>query len=249
VIEMKKTMTSVVSLGTLAVASTLAFASGTADAATPDLAAPTPDTHTMAVPLGPGMQYVGNTEDGSVSLQTPFGMVTTKGAQFQVADAQGRVLAGPENFDVAPKALTTVPSTTPASSAPQQASAAVAPDQAGAAAPVDDSTPAHDPTADFNGALGTAATQFGLATGVGGLIGGVSGAVLGCGLGVATGGSLTAVVSTGTLTPLGALGGCLIGVSTIGTVGTIVGGAALGIPVGIASVVQMYNTLHADGDI
>jgi hypothetical protein len=39
-----------------------------------------------------------------------------------------------------------------------------------AAAPVDAATQ-HDPTADFNSALGGAATQFGLATGVGGMVG------------------------------------------------------------------------------
>jgi hypothetical protein len=168
VIEMKKTMMGAVSIGALAIASTVVFTAGAANADTPD--AP------VAAP---------------------------------VANAQQ------------------IPAT---------------------ADPIDDAAP-HDPQADFNAALGQGATQFGLATGVGGLVGGVTGAAVGCALGIATGGTLSALVSVGTLTPLGALGGCLIGGSTVGGVGTILGGAAAGIPAGILSIVQGANTLHSQGDL
>ena len=39
-----------------------------------------------------------------------------------------------------------------------------------------------------------------------------------------------------------------MGIATVGGAGAIVGGALVGIPVGIASAVQMYNTLHAKGE-
>ncbi|WP_155981964.1 hypothetical protein [Nocardia sp. BMG111209] len=177
---MKKTMMGAVSIGTLAIASTLAFAAGTANAA-PDLAATT--------------------------VQST--VVTPDATAAPIADAQ-QIPASAEL--------------------------------------VDDAAP-HDPQADFNTALGQGATQFGLATGVGGLVGGVTGAAVGCALGIATGGTLSALVSVGTLTPLGALGGCLLGGSTVGGVGTILGGAAAGIPVGILSIVQGANNLHAQGDL
>ncbi|MCX4096468.1 hypothetical protein [Nocardia sp. alder85J] len=187
----------------------------------------------MSVEIAPGVQYTGNTDDNSTVFTTGLGTLTTKGAQFQVVDAQGQLLAGDASFDDAP----------PAAGAPADASAQPIP---ATAQLVDDAAP--NPQADFNAALGQAATQFGLATGVGGLVGGVAGAAVGCALGVATGGTLSALVSVGSLTPLGALGGCLLGGSTVGGIGTIVGGAAAGIPVGILSAVQAYNTLHAAGE-
>jgi len=237
-----KKMTYAVSLATLATTAAVALATGTgtASAAAPSAAAPVVDPHTLSVPIAPGVQYTSNTSDASTVLNTPFGKLTTQGGKVQVANASGQTVFGQQSFADAPKATTTLPS--PA------ASDAVTTHQADAPAvkPVDASTP-HDPTADFETALGTAGTNFGLATGVGGMVGGVTGALIGCPVGIVTGGVLTSVTVIGT--PLGIIGGCLLGASTFGGLGAIAGGAALGIPVGIASGVQMYNTLHGEGDV
>ncbi|MQY19118.1 hypothetical protein [Nocardia macrotermitis] len=234
-IAMKK-MTYAVSLATLATTAAVALATGTASAATPGTTAPELDPHTLSVPIAPGVQYTSNTTDRSTVLNTPFGKVTTLGGQIQVNNAAGATIYGQQKFAETPKAASTLPAAT----------TVVAPHQAAAATkPVD--APAHDPQADFNSALGQAATQFGLATGVGGMVGGVGGVLIGCPVGIVTGGVLTSPTIIGT--PLGIIGGCILGASAVGGVGAIVGGAALGIPVGIASGVQMYNNLHAQGDI
>lgn len=103
---------------------------------------------------------------------------------------------------------------------------------------------------DFNSNLAVAATNFGLATGIGGLVGGVAGVVLGCPLGAVTGGLAVATTVIALPTePLAVALGCLVGAATIGSIGPIVGGAVVGIPVGIASAVQMYNTMHAAGEV
>ncbi|MGF6884120.1 hypothetical protein ABIA39_003639 [Nocardia sp. GAS34] len=236
-----KKMTYAVSLATLATTAAVALATGTASAATPGAAAPVVDPHALSLAIAPGVQYNSNTADASTALNTPFGKLTTQGGQIQVADAAGKTVYGQQSFAATPKA---------ALPAAEAASAPVDPITThpadAAIKPVDAPAP-HDPTADFNSALGVAATQFGLATGVGGMVGGVGGALIGCPVGALTGGALTAVTVIGT--PLGIVGGCLLGASTIGGVGAIVGGATLGTVVGIASGVQMYNTLHAQGDV
>ncbi len=237
-IAMKK-MTYAVSLATFATTAAVALATGTASAAAPGVDAPVVDPHTLSVPIAPGVQYTSNTTDRSTVLNTPFGTLTTLGGQIQLNDAKGSTVYGQKAFPVTPKAAVTVPAGTDAVTTHQAGATVLAPH------PVD--APAHDPQADFNSALGTAATQFGLATGVGAMVGGVGGVLVGCPLGVVTGGVLTSPTIIGT--PLGIVGGCILGASAVGGVGAIVGGATLGIPVGVASGVQMYNTLHAQGDV
>ncbi|MFF3569593.1 hypothetical protein [Nocardia jiangxiensis] len=237
-IVMKK-MTYAVSLATFATTAAVALATGTASAATPGADAPVLDPHTMSVPIAPGVQYTSNTTDRSTVLSTPIGTLTTLGGQIQLNDAKGATVYGQKTFTALPKAASTLPAAPNAPTTHQVDAAVPSPK------PVDAS--AHDPQADFNSALGTAATQFGLATGVGGMVGGVGGAIIGCPLGVVTGGVLTSATIIGT--PLGIIGGCILGASAVGGVGAILGGATLGIPVGIASGVQMYNTLHAQGDV
>ncbi|WP_433207322.1 hypothetical protein ACQP1G_21765 [Nocardia sp. CA-107356] len=114
---------------------------------------------------------------------------------------------------------------------------------------VADTPPLHnvDATADFNGALGVVATQFGLATGVGTLAGGVVGAGVGCVAGALTGGFVA--LPTGPIALPAAAFGCVVGASVGIALGSVAGAAILGIPVGIASGVQMYNSLHDQGDI
>ncbi|WP_254205172.1 hypothetical protein [Nocardia alni] len=249
-IAMKK-MTYAVSLATLATTAAVALATGTASAATPGAAAPVVDPHALSVQVAPGVQYSGNTSDMSTVLNTPLGKLTTKGGQFQVANSSGQTVFGQQNFVTAPKAAaapsTAISATAPSSPVDTHQAAAAAPNPATEPAkPVDDATK-HDPSADFETALGTAGTNFGLATGVGGMVGGLTGAAIGCPLGVVTGGVLTSWTVIGT--PIGIVGGCLLGASTLGGVGAILGGATVGIPVGVASGVQMYNTLHSEGDV
>lgn len=104
-----------------------------------------------------------------------------------------------------------------------------------------------DATADFNNAVALVANNFGLASGVGALAGGVVTAVAGCGIGAVTAGLTFA--TTVVLTPLAALAGCLTGAALLATFGPIIGGAILGVPVGLASLAQAYNTLHAAGEV
>ncbi|MUL82290.1 MULTISPECIES: hypothetical protein [unclassified Mycolicibacterium] len=72
---------------------------------------------------------------------------------------------------------------------------------------------------DFQAELSIAATRFEFAVGVGAMLGGL------VGLGV------------------GAVGGCIIGAAPASAVGAVLGGAALGIPVGIYSLVQFNNAV------
>jgi hypothetical protein len=77
------------------------------------------------------------------------------------------------------------------------------------------------PRADFQTELSIAATRFEFAVSVGAMLGGL------VGLGV------------------GAVGGCIVGAAPASAVGAVVGGAALGIPVGIYSLVQLNNAAQA----
>jgi hypothetical protein len=79
--------------------------------------------------------------------------------------------------------------------------------------------PAVDPRGTFHAELSIAATRFEFAVGVGAMLGGL------VGLGV------------------GAVGGCVVGAAPASAVGAVLGGAALGIPVGIYSLVQLSNAV------
>ena len=196
----------------------MGIATGTANAE--PVQPPSPDDTTISVDILPGVHYTSDVTDRSVVLNSGFGALTTKGDQFQVVDARGDLVAG-----------------TPLT---------VQGDVATAVAPF---LPLNnvDASADFNGALGVAATQFGLATGVGAMVGGLVGLGVGCVAGGLTGGFVA--LPTGPIAAPAALFGCILGGSTGAGLGAVVGGALVGIPVGIASAVQMYNTLHAAGDV
>ncbi|MBO0855752.1 MAG: hypothetical protein J2P18_18530, partial [Nocardia sp.] len=119
--------------------------------------------------------------------------------------------------------------------APQAATAPAVP---GPKQPVAEAKPIY--TQDqFNSALSVAATQFGLATGIGTIVGGIGGAVVGCAFGATIGAAVLPMffLATGPV-------GCLVGTGLGATVGPVIGASALGIPVGIASAVQMANTLN-----
>jgi hypothetical protein len=100
---------------------------------------------------------------------------------------------------------------------------------------------------DFNSDLAVVATNFGLATGLGGMIGGVTGVTLGCPIGAATGG--LAFAPEAAAGGLALVAGCLAGSALLGTIGPVVGGAILGVPVLLSSAQWMYNTMHAAGEV
>ncbi|MFE3192622.1 hypothetical protein ACFXHA_26685 [Nocardia sp. NPDC059240] len=102
---------------------------------------------------------------------------------------------------------------------------------------------------DINDAYSAVGTQFGLAVSVGGLLGGMTGLVIGClagGIGAGTAGTFSAALA-GTAT--GFAGGCLTGAAILGAMGGTIGSLAIGVPVGIISGVNAYNTLRLQGDV
>ncbi|WP_327145426.1 hypothetical protein [Nocardia sp. NBC_01327] len=200
-------------------------AAGTAHA---DTAPVVSDPQRLSTQILPGVQYTSDLTDGSVLITTPIGTLTTRGGQFQAVDQAGNTVAG--NGFLVP----------PAAAVQPQATVSVSPEAAAVAAPAD-----ADPGEKFNRALGQAGAQFGLATGIGSLVGGTTGVIVGCVAGAFTGGSLFIPVSLGTLSLPAALAGCVGGGAMLGGFGTAIGAAVLGIPVGIASAIQMYNTLNA----
>lgn len=230
------------------------LACGTAHASSdqPDTTRPAePDTALHAT-LAPGIDYTGNTSDSSAFINTPFGSLTTRGSQFQVLDQQGVLVAGQ------PLTQQTDPSEWPKAAWPLQSENATSPQPTSDIGPstlssITDAPAALSPIrpidadADFNAALGQAAIQFGLATGVGTLAGGVVGMGLGCVGGALTGGFVA--IPTGPIAAPAAALGCIMGASLGAGIGGVTGAALLGIPVGVASAVQMYNSLHAAGDI
>ncbi|WP_157186356.1 hypothetical protein [Nocardia jiangxiensis] len=111
---------------------------------------------------------------------------------------------------------------------------------AGPAAPV-------DPGAEYLKAFDTLAGAYGNDSNSGRTAGAVIGSVVGCGVGAVTGGSITILVSAGTLTPIGVLGGCVLGAGTLGFFGGAIGGAATGLPAVAAAWPQAYDQLHSKG--
>jgi hypothetical protein len=186
----------------------------------------------------PGIHYTANVVDNSVVLKTDFGSLTTKGTQFQVLDGGGRLVAGmpltylkdgmewPIAAQIDGKTATFTPSTNPADARPASMLQPVSAKDIGGV--------------DFNTALNTAATQFELATAVGTLLGTIVGAGLGCVAGAIIGAPL--VVPTFFVGPIGL---CLAGAGVGIALGAAAGMIVFGVPVGIASAIQFYNSVYA----
>ncbi|MEV6336189.1 hypothetical protein [Nocardia vinacea] len=104
-----------------------------------------------------------------------------------------------------------------------------------------------DPQAEYDQAIGAMAGAFSNANHDGSLVGTAIGVVIGCPLGALTGGTLTALVSAGMLTPVGVVGGCILGGTTLGGLGGIFAGAITGFPALADAAGQQYNRLHAQG--
>lgn len=98
--------------------------------------------------------------------------------------------------------------------------------------------------ADWNNAIGVVANNTAVATAAGATSGAIAGLVGGCVLGAVTGAVLTPPI----FFP-GALGGCVAGAGVGAGIGGAVGTIIAVVPVGIASVGQGYQMLHAAGDI
>ncbi|MEV5650634.1 hypothetical protein AB0L57_20500 [Nocardia sp. NPDC052254] len=219
-----------------------AIAASTGTAAADD---PSTSDATVHVQVLPGIDYSGNPSTQTARISGPFGTVVSDRGQYRVSDNQGNTLFGAPGTN---PTVADVPEQSPGS----DDSARYLPGGATSTAPnvtavSDDST--RDPQADINAAVGVVATNFGLATGVGAMAGGVGGAVIGCPVGAVTGGLVAVPTTLATLTLPAAAFGCLIGAGTIGGVGAVVGGAVVGAPVGIATAVDQYNKLHAQGEL
>ncbi|NEW45693.1 hypothetical protein GV794_07055 [Nocardia cyriacigeorgica] len=239
--------------GSIVAATSMAvLSSGTAHAGP---AEPVRPSNSIDVTIAPGIHYTGNTADNSVVVSTVFGSLTTKGSEFRVLDVQGNVVAGQpptRAVDTAQSPIAAAPdiavAATTAGSDSNPRAGLGASDNIEASAPTAESaTQQIGGSEAYYAALGIAATQFGLATGVGSVAGGVIGLGVGCVAGALTGGFVA--LPTGPVAAPAAAFGCIIGASLGAGIGAVVGGAALGIPVGVASAVEMYNTLHAAGEI
>jgi hypothetical protein len=207
-------------------------AAGAASAAPPTPGSP---NTTERTDVAPGIHYTAGIVDQSVMLRTDAGSLTTRSAQFQVLDEGGNLVTGfPLTYqrdgkdwpiavqidgNTAALTLSTDPATAVASRTPM-------------AHPVDAQT-------DFNNAIGVAANNMGLATAVGALGGTIVG---GC-----VGGVAGAVVGAALMPPIflpGAAGGCLAGAAAGIALGAATGTVLLGVPVGIASAIQFFNTIN-----
>ncbi len=177
-----------------------------------------------SVELAPSIRYAGDGATAAAANATPFGVVEAVGGQVSVADAERQTVFG-----------------NPDAVAPQPSAGGkvdtARPDTINADTPKS----AADKNADIQTALGTVATSFGLAAGTGAMAGGVGGAVIGC----AVPGLVGIAVTAGVLS----IPACLAGAATLGGLGAIVGGAVVGAPVGIATGIQQYQQLQANGDL
>ncbi|MEU1208363.1 hypothetical protein [Nocardia sp. NPDC005825] len=184
-----------------------------------------------------GINYTSSIVDGSVRISTDSGSLTVRGNQFQVLDAQGNLAAGfpltyrkdERDWPIAARidgntAILT-PATDPASARP--------------ATPVDFPRPVAS-QADWQNAMAMAATEFGLAISVGTLIGTLIGVPLGCVAGALTVGTVTFPVFFA-----GALGGCLAGAAIGAALGSAAGIILVGVPVGIAALIDFTNQVTA----
>ncbi len=232
-----KTMKKFAATAALAIA-TLTVAAGTAYADTPAANAPVKPGATVSTDVLPGIHYTANVVDHSVVLRTDGGKLVTRGNQFEILDGSGHLAFGmpltyqldrkdwpiAAKIDAAGRTVTLTPSRNPADA-------------------VTSTRPELKPVfsqEDFNEAVGVAANQVGLATGIGVLVGTAIGLVGGCVAG--------AVVGTALMPPLflaGAPGGCLAGAVAGAALGVAAGTVIVGGPVAVVSVIQLFNTVTA----
>ncbi|MBY8862859.1 hypothetical protein K7711_40760 [Nocardia sp. CA2R105] len=208
-----------------------------ADTAVPAGSAKTP---TVSTDVAPGVRYSDDAATGLAVLRTPFGTVAVQGGQFGIQDTAGHTVAGAAIPAAGPSAQSTAAHAAPARLAAPAPVQVAAPAQSAPA-----QQPPDDVMSDLNQAVEAANPHMGMAMGVGSLAGSVVGAAIGCPFGVATGGTLMALATAGTMTVPAFAATCLVGAVAVGGVGALVGGVALAIPVGIAAGAQKFNELQA----
>ncbi|MQY27600.1 hypothetical protein [Nocardia aurantia] len=228
-----KVKTQGATLTALTAMAAVAIAAGTANA---DTVSQDPQQKSMTVDLAPGVQYTGNVAQNAAVLNTPLGSIAMRAGQIGIQDAAGNALYGAPVQAIAPT------DTGVAASAPAATPVA---EPADAAAVAQQAQPVGDYNADLHTAIETANGQMGLAMGVGVLAGSVVGIIVGCPFGIATGGTLMALASLGTLTLPAAVAGCLVGATAVGGLGATVGGVLAAVPVGIATGVSTFNQLQS----
>lgn len=211
-----------------------ALAFGNASAAAEVPTAGQPET-SMTTQLAPGIHYTASVVDRSVVLRTDSGRLNVRGNEFEVLDDNGRLVAGfPLTYQLDQKDW-------PIAARVDGHTAVLTPSRDPARAVASTTTelrPVYSQS-DFNDAVGVAANQIGLATGMGALIGTAAGLVGGCVAG--------AVVGTALMPPIffaGAPGGCLAGAAAGAALGAAAGTILVGGPVAVASVIQLFDTLN-----
>ncbi|WP_019927602.1 hypothetical protein [Nocardia sp. BMG111209] len=230
-----KVKTQGATLTALTAMAAVAIAAGTANA---DTVSQDPQQKSITVDLAPGVQYTGNVAQNAAVINTPIGSVAMRAGQIGIQDAAGNALYG------APVQAISPADTGVAAPAPAAASVAEVTDPA--AAPVGrQAQPVGDFNSDLHTAIETANGQMGLAMGVGVLGGSIVGIIAGCPFGIATGGTLMALASLGTLTVPAIVASCLVGATAVGGLGATVGGVLAAVPVGIATGVSTFNQLQA----
>ncbi|MGF6888672.1 hypothetical protein ABIA39_007806 [Nocardia sp. GAS34] len=193
-----------------------------------------PPNSSIRTTVLPGIHYTSSIVDGSVRISTDGGSLTVRGNQFQVLDARGNLAAGfpltyrkdgkdwPIAAQIDGNTAMLTPRTDPASARPTTLPRPVA------------------SQAQWQIAMASAATEFGLAISVGTLIGTLIGVPLGCVAGALTVGTVTFPVFFA-----GALGGCLAGAAVGAALGTAAGVVLIGVPVGIAALIDFSNQINA----
>jgi len=215
-------------------------------------AAPLPEeAAALSTDIAPGIHYRASIVDNSVVITTDAGSLTTRGAEFQILDAEQQLVAGfpltyqrddkewPIAATVNGNTATLTPISDPAAGRPID-------QDPGGLRELSLSDIALDPTSPaFGAAVGSAAAEVGLGLAVGSLIGTAIGAGIGCIAGGALVGSAVAVPTVGVLAVPGFLGGCLVTGAAGGGVGAIAGTVLVGGPIAVASAAKFFNTINA----
>ncbi|MDG3015701.1 hypothetical protein [Speluncibacter jeojiensis] len=208
---------------------------GTANAAP---AAQAPDNSTVSTQVLPGIHYKASVVDHSVVLTTDAGSLTTRGNQFQILDAAGKMVAGVpltyqidgKNWPIAAKIDGRTATLTP--KLPTNA--------AGLHLHQVDATA----NPNFNQALSNLNSEVATGVAVGSLLGTAIGAGLGCALGGAAAATAGAAVTVGTLAIPAGIGGCLVTGAALGAIGAVAGTVVVGGPVAAASAVQFVSDIN-----
>ena len=206
-------------------------ASATMATVAPASAAPGPDVHFLARPVGQ-----------SVVLSMDAGRVTVADNHLHLLDRSGTEVA------TLPLAYLRDGREMPIAAALDGNSVTLtAATDPSAARPADPGTAreidalAHP---NFNAALGNFSMEMMAAATVGSLLGSTTGAAIGCVAGGIVGGLGGGVVSVGVLAIPGALGGCLVTGAALAAMGAVVGTIAVGLPALAAAGAQFWNDNH-----